>query len=124
MTQESSTHQNVYLTDENVDGPAVRLARGLGVEIIRDVDADVPCAIQDYDQCLFDYAVKRGYVLVTANIRHFEPKFYMFAQTGNDHPGLILIRREHRSSSYLIAEWLALWADEDFTNRLVRLPPD
>jgi len=115
---------NVFITDENVDGLAVRLAYGLGVEIIRDVDTDVPCVIQDYDQCLFDFAVGQGYILVTTNIRHFEPKFYEFARTGRDHPGLILIRSEHRSSSYLIAEWLALWADENFTNRMTRLPPD
>ena len=115
---------NVYLTDENVDGPAIRLARWLGIEIIRDVDTDMPCDIQDYDQCLFDYAVRHEYVLITTNIRDFEPKFYAFAQTGKDHPGLILIRSEHRSSSYLIAEWLALWADENFTNRMTRLPPD
>lgn len=123
MAQESA-RTNIYLTDENVDGHAIRLARGLGVTIIRDVDTDVPCDIQDYDQCLFDHAVRHGYVLVTTNIQDFEPKFYAYAQTGEEHPGLILIRSEHRSSSYLIAEWLALWAEENFTNRMTRLPPD
>src|SRR5574341_1412172 len=102
MAQESA-RTNIYLTDENVDGHAIRLARGLGVTIIRDVDTDVPCDIQDYDQCLFDHAVRHGYVLVTTNIQDFEPKFYAYAQTGEEHPGLILIRSEHRSSSYLIA---------------------
>jgi hypothetical protein len=88
------------------------------------VDTDVPCDVEDYDQCLFDYAVKQRYVIVTANIRDFEPKFYHFAESGEDHPGLILIRKEHRSSTYLIAEWLALRSEEDLTNRLLRLPPD
>lgn len=123
MAQEPA-HRNVYLTDENVDGPAIRLARALGMEILRDVDIDVPCAIADYDQCLFDYAVAHGYVLVTTNIRDLEPKFYAFAQTGADYPGLILIRPNYYRSSYLIADWLALWADENFTNRMLRLPPD
>ena len=118
-------HKNIYLTDENVHGPAIRLAQtALDVEIIRDVDTEIPCDIEDYDQCLFDYAATHGYVLVTTNIRDFEPKFFRFAETGKDHPGLILIRSEHRSSSRLIAEWLALWVDENFTNRMTRLPPD
>ena len=114
---------NVYLADENVHGPAIRLALSLGVRIIRDVDIDVHCDVEDYDQCLFDYAVEQGYIIVTANVRDFEPKFYKFAESGEDHPGLILVRREHRRSTYLIAEWLALWSEEDLTNRLLRLPP-
>jgi hypothetical protein len=121
---DSPRRKNIFLTDENVDGPAVELAQRLGVTIIRDVDTDVPCEIQDYDQCLFDYAVEHGYIVVTANIKDFEPKFYTFAESGSDHPGLILIRSEHTSSSYLIAEWLALWDDRDFTNTVQRLPPD
>jgi hypothetical protein len=121
---DSLARRNVYLTDENVNGPAIELARLRGVQVIRDVDTEIPCHIRDYDQCLFDYGIEHGFVVVTGNIRHFEPKFYAYAETGGDHPGLVLIRPEHRTSSVIIAEWLELWSDEDLTNRIVRLPPD
>jgi hypothetical protein len=53
-------HVNIFLTDENVDGPAIEIARAMGVEIIRDVDTDVPCDIQLYDRCLTDFVVANG----------------------------------------------------------------
>jgi hypothetical protein len=115
--------QNIFLTDENVNGPAIEIARRLGVEIIRDVDIEIPCEIDDYDQCLFNYAAEQGYVLVTNNGDDFEWQFYRFAEGGQDHPGLVIIQPNHNRSSQLIADWLALWIDEPFTNRLMRIPP-
>jgi hypothetical protein len=112
---------NIFLTDENVGGPAIRIARARGVQIIRDADLDLDCELDDYDQCLFEYAVENAYVLVTNNIKHFEPKFYKYAESGRDHPGLILIQNQHRSNSTLIADWLDLWSDFDFTNRIERI---
>ncbi len=111
--------KNIFLTDEDVNGPAIELARTIwGVEIVRAVD--VGLARTD-DQTVFDYARERDYVLVSGNIKHHEPKFYQFAESGRDHPGLILIRKENRSSSYYTAEWLALCADENMTNRILRI---
>jgi hypothetical protein len=123
MTDQPS-RRNVFLTDENVNGDAIELARNAGVPIIRDQELALDCRIKDYDQCLFDYAVEHHYIVITANVKHFEPKFYRYAETGREHPGMILIRASHVSSVFVIAEWLELWVDQDLTNRLLRLPPD
>jgi hypothetical protein len=118
---------NIFLADENVNGKAIEIAQAAGVQIIRDQDldrvADLNCTIQDYDQCLFDYAVANGYVIVTGNRVDFEPKFYQFAESGTDHPGLVLIRPEYHKNGTLIAEWLQLLADQNLTNKIERIPP-
>jgi hypothetical protein len=115
--------RNIYLTDENVDGPAIRLARlKYEVQILRDVDLDIPCDIDDYDQCLFEYAMEHGYILVTANIKDFEWRYYEYAET-HETPGIIFIQANYNRSSELIADWLGLWEEEDFTNRIGRIPP-
>jgi hypothetical protein len=118
---EQPSRRNVYLTDENVEGPAIELARAkYGLEIVRDVDLDIPCSSGvKYDECLFHYAVEHRYVLVTGNYKDFDYQFYEYVETHDDHPGLILIPRHHRRSHYLIADWLALCADEDMTNRVL-----
>lgn len=115
--------KNLFLTDANVYGPAVKLAREKhGVEIIRDVDLNLECEGNDYDVCLFQYAMEQGYILVTANIIDFEWQYYEYAAT-HETPGIIFIRGKFHRSAEEIAEWLALWADEDFTNRIGRIPP-
>lgn len=114
--------KNIFLTDENVHGPAIELARVWGAEIIRNVDVSIPCTIRDYDQCLFDYAIEHEYVIVTVNIKHFEPKFWKYAETGHDHPGMIFIRPEHRKSTEVIATWLALLSDTNLKNIPLRIP--
>jgi hypothetical protein len=116
------TLQNIFLTDENVDDPAIELAIARDVQIIRDVDIDIPCEIHDYDQCLFDYAVEHNYVLVTNNTKDFEPKFWHYLASGQVHPGIIFIRNQHRSSSKIIAEWLKIYATEPCTNLARRIP--
>jgi hypothetical protein len=118
LMSEQPARKNIFLTDENVEGPAIEIARARAVEIIRDVDTDIPCDIDHYDQCLFDYAAANGYVLVTANRKDFDLKFFEYAKTHNSHPGLVLIHKNHRRSHYLIAEWLVLLSDEDMTNRI------
>jgi hypothetical protein len=116
--------RNIYLTDENVHGPAIRLAMNkYGVQILRDVDLNIPCNIDDYDQCLFNYAMEQSYILVTANIQDFEWQYYRYAET-HETPGIIFIQPDHNRSSDLIADWLALWEEEDFRNRIGRIPPD
>jgi hypothetical protein len=43
---------NTFLADETVDGPVITIAREMEVmSILRDADIDIPCDIQDYDQC-------------------------------------------------------------------------
>jgi hypothetical protein len=113
--------RNVFLTDENVDGPIIRLARAKGVEIIRDVDTDIPCDIDHYDQCLFDYAIEHNYVIVTANIRDFEPKFYKYAETGKDQPGIVFITSKNLHNHFEVAEWLAELQFEDLANWIWRI---
>jgi hypothetical protein len=107
---------NTFLTDANVQGPAIRLALKLGVQrLIRDVDTDVPCEIQDYDQCLTDYAIQQGYILVTGNVDDFAPKYTRLEQ----HPGAAFITPHHHRSYYHIAEWLKLLEDQDMSNQIV-----
>lgn len=115
--------RNIYLTDENVHGPAISLALAkYRLQILRDVDLDIPCDSDDYDECLFNYAMQQGYILVTANIKDFEWRYYRYAET-HETPGMIFIQAKHSRSSALIAEWLALWEAEDFMNRIGRIPP-
>jgi hypothetical protein len=121
VLSDSPHRKNIFLTDENVDGPAIELARVRGVDIVRNVDIELECELHDYDQCLFDYAVEHHCVLVTGNIKHFEPKVYKYAETGSDYPGIIFIHPDHQHSHYLIADWLELLKDEDMLNRVVRI---
>jgi hypothetical protein len=116
--------KNIYLTDENVDGDAIDYARRrYRLEIIRDVDIEVPCDHRDYDLCLFYYAIEHGYVLVTGNKKHFERRFYQYIADHDDHPGIVLILENHQRSSELIGDWLALWLDQDIRNMPCYLPP-
>lgn len=113
---ESFTVTNTFLTDENVDGPVITIAREMEVEsILRDVDLEVPCAIQDYDQCLTDYAVANGYVMVTANIRDFRPKYEALPT----HPGIIYITAKHRHNHLEIARRLRALQHEDLTDQFI-----
>jgi hypothetical protein len=60
--------KNIILADEDVNGPAIDLARRIwNIEIVRVVD--VGLAHTD-DQIIFDYAIEHGYVLVSGNIKH------------------------------------------------------
>jgi hypothetical protein len=115
--------KNIYLTDENVYSPAIELAREkYGLHIIRDVDIEVPCDNDVYDICLFHLAMEQGYVLATGNNLDFEWQYYEYAET-HETSGMILIQPNHARSTDLIADWLALWEEEDFRNWLVRIPP-
>ena len=124
MHTDDPSDKKIYVTDANVFGPAVELARSKhGLQVIRDQDLNLECDLDDYDQCLFDYAMEHGYVLVTGNIKDFEPKYYEYAATHETTPGIIFIQPNHSRSAELIAEWLALWEDEDLTNTVKRIPP-
>lgn len=111
-----SAHTNTFLTDENVDGPVITIARDMEVSsILRDVDLEVPCTLPDYDQCLTDFAVEHGYVLVTANIRDFRPKYEALPT----HPGIVLITANHRHNHLDIAKRLRALQHEDLTGQFV-----
>lgn len=94
-----------FYTDDNVDGPAIRIARELGVDIVTSDEADLLGA---EDLVHFRYALDHDYVLVTGNFKHFEPLFIEFLATGEDHPGMVFIRARHHKNSVLIAQTLAL----------------
>lgn len=107
---------NTFLTDENVDGPVITIAREMEViSILRDVDLEVPCNIQDYDQCLTEFAVANGYVIVTANVRDFRPKY----EALSTHPGIIYITAHHRHNHLEIAKRLRALQHEDLMNQVI-----
>ena len=105
---------NIFMTDANVEGPAIEIAHTMDVQIIRDVDTDVPCDISFYDQCLTEYAVAHGFVLVTVNIKDIAP-LYKNLET---HPGVVFISKNSRRSHKLIAKRLNELQHIDMTNRV------
>jgi hypothetical protein len=94
-----------FYADEDVNGPAIRIARNLGVRIVTSNEVG-PGGFSDKEQ--FRYAVEHGYVLVTGNIRHFAPMFKEWLEAGRDHPGIVFIHPRHHKNSNLIAEELHL----------------
>lgn len=92
------TNEITFYMDENVDGDEIRRARGAGVKLITAGEAG---NLGANDPAHFRYALEHDYVLVTANVRHFEALFYQWAETGRDHPGLVLISAKsvYRSGS-------------------------
>lgn len=116
LVTESFAVTNTFLTDANVDGPVITIARDMEVtSILRDIDLNLPCAIQDYDQCLTDFAVANGYVIVTANIQDFRPKYEVLAT----HPGIIYITANHRHNHLEIAKMLRALHHEDLTDQFI-----
>jgi hypothetical protein len=107
------------LADENVPGPSIVRARQEGAIVLFARDLDIPCDDPDFDKCLFDYAIEFDYPLVTINRKDFDWRYYERSKSGLDHPGLIIITKEHHKNHEHIAILLALYADEDLTNRVV-----
>jgi hypothetical protein len=106
---------NTFLTDENINGDAIELARKIwDVRIVRPVDVGL---MRTADMLLFEYAIREGYVLVTGNTRHFAPLVKRWIAEGNTHPGIVYITKKHRDNSHLIAQMLALYAAEPMTIR-------
>lgn len=98
-----STSKIIFYTDDDVNGRAIRLARHLGVEIVTANEAGMRGA---YDQEHFDYALERRYILVTGNITDYENIYYEWAKSGDDHPGMVLIAADLRTSTVRIAKEL------------------
>jgi hypothetical protein len=94
-----------FYADEDVNGPAIRIARNLGVGIVTSSEVGLSGPSDDEQ---FSYAVEHGYVLVTGNIRHFAPMFKEWLAAGRDHPGMVFIHPRHHRNSKRIAEELHL----------------
>lgn len=105
MSSDAEDVKITFYTDDDVDGPAIRWARNLSVPIVTANDAGNRGA---YDPVHFAYAAEHNLVLVTGNVQDFEKLFYEWAQSGRDHPGMVLITPEHRTSSGLIAQELQI----------------
>lgn len=106
---------NTLYTDEDVDGGGIKLARKLGAQIVTAKDAGLLTA---GDPAHFEYAIEHNYIMVTGNIRDFDPLLREWQATRQGHPGMIYITPKHAKSSYLIAEWLALYTYESMENRV------
>ncbi|MBN1429796.1 MAG: DUF5615 family PIN-like protein [Anaerolineae bacterium] len=105
-----------FLTDEDVDGPAVTIAcEQLGLQIIRVVDAGF--AHTD-DQEIFRYAEQNGHVIVTGNFKDFPAILAEWVMANNQHHGVIIIGSKHYKNSSHIARKLAELASQDMRNKV------
>jgi predicted nuclease of predicted toxin-antitoxin system len=104
------------LTDEDVDGPAITIAREqFGLQVIRVVDAGF--AHTD-DLEVFRYAEQNGYVVVTGNFKDFPTILAEWVAAGNQHSGVIIIGSKHHKNSLHIARKLAEITTQDMRNRV------
>jgi hypothetical protein len=77
-----------FYTDDDVNGKAIRIARSRGVAIVTSDEASMR---GERDEKHFAYAVRKGYVLVTANIGDYVPIFRAWVAAGRNHPGMVVI---------------------------------
>lgn len=112
----------IFFADEDVSGEAIRWARADGVLFVTIVEAGMRTS--NDDRIPFDYAVQRGYVMVTANGRDYEPLFGEYLAAGIDVPGLMVITPGVRDQHRYIAQELRTYyfganGPEDFVNRII-----
>lgn len=111
MTQ----RKNVFFADINVHGTAIEIAEAqYGLSIVRAIDV-MPG--ETLDPVLLAYAVENDYVMLTGNFKDFPKIAEQWIAEGKTHSGLLIISKKHIKNPVLIAEWLALYKDEDLTNR-------
>lgn len=116
MPHDATSEANIFLTDENVDGDAIDVARKQWqVQIVRATDAGLK---QTPDPAILEYAIQHNYVLVTGNFRDFPALLKQWTDAGKHHPGAIIITAKHLKNSLLIAEMLALYATEALADRV------
>jgi hypothetical protein len=110
----------IFYTDDNVDGPAIRIARARGVALVTSHEVGLLGAP---DPQHFDHAIEHGYVLVTVNTVDFRPLYEARLAQGKHHPGVLFIKPEHYKNSGLIADELTFWYEagtvDDLKNRMV-----
>jgi hypothetical protein len=107
--------QNSFLTDVNVNGPAIDIAVRFGVTIVRAVDISMGTAD---DSDLLAYAIEHSYVLVTGNFEDFPSLVTAMSSRGQHHSGVLIIRSKVLKNSTHIAEMLALYASEEMVDRV------
>jgi hypothetical protein len=111
-----------FYADDDVNGPAIQWAKSLGIQIVSSNEADNRGA---HDPIHFSYAIEHNYVIVTGNKKDYEPLYFEWAESGADHPGMVLIGPDNRNSSgYIAQELLFLYelADKEYMkNRIVRI---
>lgn len=83
-----------YLLDENVSKPDTIISRCAieGIEVIRVHQIGLD---QTDDANIFRYAMARGYIIVTGNIRDFRPEQKKWIEEGNVSPGAIYLSTVH-----------------------------
>lgn len=108
-------HQkNVFFADINVHGPAIEIARAkYGLTIIRAIDVMPGTTL---DLVLFAHAAENEYVMLTGNFKDFPKIGRQWIADGKTHSGLLIIGSKHIKNSDFIADWLAIYEDEDLTN--------
>lgn len=105
---------NIFHTDEDVDGNAIRLAKGLNVQIITTAEAGL---IGADDKAHFEYAVEHSCIMVTANIQDYAPLVRKWIEAGYDHPGIVYITGKRHNNPYRIARTLLILANRTMTNQ-------
>jgi hypothetical protein len=107
--------KNIFFADINVHGPAIEIARAkYGLTIVRAIDVMPGTTL---DPVLFAYAGENDYVMLTGNFRDFPQIGKQWIAEGKTHSGLLIINKKHIKNPDLIADWLAIYEDEDLTNR-------
>jgi len=84
----------IYLLDENVNKPDAIITRcaALGIKVIRVHQIGLN---DTEDAVIFRYALQRGYVVVTGNIRDFRPEQQRWLAAGHPFPGAIYLSSTH-----------------------------
>ena len=86
-----------FLLDENVHSPDEIISRceATGIRVIRVHQVELN---RTDDDLIFWYAMERGYVIVTGNIRDFRPEQKKWIEAGNEFPGVIYLSTVHYRS--------------------------
>jgi predicted nuclease of predicted toxin-antitoxin system len=84
----------IFLLDENVSNPETIISR-CGIERIEVIRVHQIGLDQTDDVDIFQYAMARGYIVVTGNIRDFRPEQMKWIEEGNAFPGAIYLSTVH-----------------------------
>ncbi len=109
------THKNIFLTDEHIDPRAVEVARNDGANVITVFEVGLN---HTDDALIIDYALERGYVIVTGNRDDFAEVYYERSRSGLEHPGLLIVYGPRLGNWKHIGEMLALYSNEPLANRV------
>ncbi len=88
MIQRGSATRLGFVFDQHVSGPALRILRAKGVDIVHVVEAGL--AMGD-DAEILRWARAQGRIVVTRNYRDFAPLVQGFATRGESFPGVLFL---------------------------------